>query len=240
MPQDPNTIWVGTDIGLFESTDNGVTWHIANNGLPPVSIFDMKIFGHQVVVATHGRGIWTVDLPKIDNSPYIKEFTHVSGRDLNINTNLKVEYDSVQVYLNGVYNKTIIDPATGINNINLTTTQSGLNVTYIKGYIADIPYKSNTIDLTFSLTSAEEIGLNSENQLRIFPNPNNGNFKLDLKNHYKEIKVWISSLDGKIVYKNCFYNQNELLINSGKQKSGIYIINVYTGEMNESRRLIIQ
>jgi photosystem II stability/assembly factor-like uncharacterized protein len=67
---DRQTIWVGTEIGLFESTNNGTSWRLANNGLPAVHIWDMKVRDGQVVVATHGRGIWTVDLlDRFANSP---------------------------------------------------------------------------------------------------------------------------------------------------------------------------
>lgn len=59
---DKQKLWVGTEIGLFESLDNGKTWRYANNGLPAVQIWDMKVRDGQVIVATHGRGIWTVDL----------------------------------------------------------------------------------------------------------------------------------------------------------------------------------
>jgi photosystem II stability/assembly factor-like uncharacterized protein len=240
MPHDPNTIWVGTDIGLFESTDNGATWHIANNGLPPVSIFDMKIIGHQIVIGTHGRGIWSVDLPVIDNSPYIKAFTHIAEYYLNINTNFIVEYDSVQVFIDGVYNKTLINPAIGINNIEVTTSHSGLNVAFIKAYVADAPYKSNTIYLNLTPTSVKEMSKESKNLMKIYPNPSNGNFKIYLKERYKETKVWIFSLNGKIVYTNRFSNLDEIKIEQGKLSPGTYILNVYSGNVYETKPLIIQ
>ncbi len=59
---DGQTIWAGTEIGLVESTDNGKTWQFADNGLPSVMIWDLKLTDGEVVVATHGRGIWTVDV----------------------------------------------------------------------------------------------------------------------------------------------------------------------------------
>jgi photosystem II stability/assembly factor-like uncharacterized protein len=55
-------LWAGTEIGLFESLDDGLSWHYADNGLPAVSIWQMDIVDQQLVVATHGRGIWTLDL----------------------------------------------------------------------------------------------------------------------------------------------------------------------------------
>lgn len=65
MPFDTNRIWAGTEIGLFESLDDGLSWQYADNGLPPVSIWDMKIVNDEVVLATHGRGVWSVALPEL-------------------------------------------------------------------------------------------------------------------------------------------------------------------------------
>lgn len=62
LPHDTNTIWAGTEIGIFESTDNGASWHYSNSGLPAVSIWQMDIVDGTVIVATHGRGLWTADL----------------------------------------------------------------------------------------------------------------------------------------------------------------------------------
>ncbi len=59
LPYDTNTIWVGTEIGLFESTDNGATWNYSDVGLPAVSIWQLDFVDDNVLVATHGRGIWT-------------------------------------------------------------------------------------------------------------------------------------------------------------------------------------
>ena len=62
MPDAPWRLWAGTEIGLFESRDGGASWYYADNGLPAASIFKMIIQDDQVILATHGRGIWTVDL----------------------------------------------------------------------------------------------------------------------------------------------------------------------------------
>jgi hypothetical protein len=59
FPDEPNRIWAGTEIGIIESDDNGVSWHLADNDLPSVSVWQMFIQDQTIVVATHGRGIWT-------------------------------------------------------------------------------------------------------------------------------------------------------------------------------------
>ncbi|MFH1051782.1 MAG: T9SS type A sorting domain-containing protein [bacterium] len=107
MPFDTNIIWVGTEIGLFESTDNAVSWHYADNGLPPVAIWQMKIVDDQVVVATHGRGIWSVTLPQLKDyeppnitlAPNIQGMGQSPTGKLAIKTNLRSVYDSTSVFV---------------------------------------------------------------------------------------------------------------------------------------------
>ena len=65
MPHDTKVLWAGTEIGLFQSTDNGRNWHYAANGLPAVSVWEMKIRDNEAILATHGRGVWTVPLGEV-------------------------------------------------------------------------------------------------------------------------------------------------------------------------------
>ena len=64
FPESP-VIWAATEIGLIESLDDGATWQLADNGLPAVSIWQMKLIDGEVLLATHGRGVWTVPVSAI-------------------------------------------------------------------------------------------------------------------------------------------------------------------------------
>ncbi|MYG45333.1 MAG: T9SS type A sorting domain-containing protein [Rhodothermaceae bacterium] len=66
MPHAPNTLWAGTEIGLFRSTNRGQQWYYVDDGLPPVAIWRMKVRDNEVILGTHGRGIWTVPLGDIE------------------------------------------------------------------------------------------------------------------------------------------------------------------------------
>jgi len=109
MPYDTNILWAGTEIGLFISSDGGVSWNIADNGLPKVGIFQMFIQDGQVVVATYGRGIWTVDLPELANyelpnatlSPRLNPVVQSPGGNVLINVDLRSPYESTSVRVNG-------------------------------------------------------------------------------------------------------------------------------------------
>jgi hypothetical protein len=52
-----NSIYAGTDIGVFHSSDGGKTWQTFSTGLPTVPIYDLEQNSNGVIFAgTHGRG----------------------------------------------------------------------------------------------------------------------------------------------------------------------------------------
>jgi hypothetical protein len=57
-----NTIYIGTDIGVFVTNDNRVNWIMYNNGLPNTRVYDLEInyalATHRIYAATFGRGIF--------------------------------------------------------------------------------------------------------------------------------------------------------------------------------------
>ena len=63
-PDDSNTLYAGTDIGVYRSTNGGGTWAPFSNGLPRVAVFDMAVHkaSRKLRIATHGRGIWDISI----------------------------------------------------------------------------------------------------------------------------------------------------------------------------------
>jgi len=56
-PAKSTHLYVGTDRGVFNSTDSGTTWNLYGTGLPDVAVFDLAIsFDGHLRAATHGRG----------------------------------------------------------------------------------------------------------------------------------------------------------------------------------------
>jgi len=59
----PNTLYVGTDVGVFRSTDDGTTW-TGSTGLPSVPVMDLLLDNQRdtdpsndrLIAVTHGRG----------------------------------------------------------------------------------------------------------------------------------------------------------------------------------------
>ncbi|GAC1623555.1 MAG: hypothetical protein NVS9B10_08630 [Nevskia sp.] len=60
----PNLLYLGTEFGLWVSIDGGASWaQFKGNRLPSVAVRDIAIQprNNDLVLATHGRGIWIVD-----------------------------------------------------------------------------------------------------------------------------------------------------------------------------------
>jgi photosystem II stability/assembly factor-like uncharacterized protein len=59
-PTAPDTMYVGTDVGVWATTDGGANWGLFSDGLPNVAVYDLKLHAPTRLLraATHGRGLW--------------------------------------------------------------------------------------------------------------------------------------------------------------------------------------
>ena len=58
-PSNPNVIYAGTDIGVFRSTTNGMTWETFSAGMPPVVVTSFAVTANgKIQASTYGRGVY--------------------------------------------------------------------------------------------------------------------------------------------------------------------------------------
>lgn len=58
-PANNKILYAGTDIGMYVSTDEGLSWNPFGTGLPRVAVFGIaKAADGTIRIATHGRGMW--------------------------------------------------------------------------------------------------------------------------------------------------------------------------------------
>ncbi len=169
MPYNTDIIWAGTDIGLIESTDGGTSWHLANNGLPQVSIWEIRVVDDEVVVATHGRGIWSVSLPELaDHKPppatlspgILSANQGVSG--IILNASLRSVYDSTHVMLNNKNVMTVITSNIVDTTLIIPVTSYEPTSIYLNSYKGTREYRSAAAELDVVQLLAPEPGYSTD------------------------------------------------------------------------------
>lgn len=71
-PANPNLLYAGTDCGVYVSLNGGQRWEVLGTGLPTVYVHDLAIHPTEsvLVIATHGRGGYLVDIRPVRGFAY--------------------------------------------------------------------------------------------------------------------------------------------------------------------------
>jgi photosystem II stability/assembly factor-like uncharacterized protein len=167
-PDDPNILWAGTEIGLVESTDNGATWALADNGLPSAAIWAMTQVEDEVVVATHGLGIWSVSIPEMiagkTFSPLIERLYQAPAAPITLDLNLRSAYDSTQVLVDDVVFTTLGPTSAGDSaRVEIPVVSSGTRGVQAKGYFGGTAYPSPVKNVDVSDRTPQYVYVNDFN-----------------------------------------------------------------------------
>ena len=67
-PQHLNTLYIGNDTGVYQTTDGGTTWTRFGTGLPNAQVLDLDLNNNLRILAagTHGRGMWEISIPAVN------------------------------------------------------------------------------------------------------------------------------------------------------------------------------
>ena len=66
-PTDPEILYLGTDLGVYASGDGGGGWHALSADLPTTPVHDLEVQpqAHELVIGTHGRSVFVLELDKV-------------------------------------------------------------------------------------------------------------------------------------------------------------------------------
>ena len=224
-PDNPDILWVGTEIGLFESTDAGLTWHLADNGLPAVSIWDMKVVDDQIVLGTHGRGIWTTTIPELDdNQNYVTNSSYLGQQQMNVEVSVKRSYDKMELFSDGIKVDEALNVSAGVLEFTIPKTTNGPSELYVVAYDNNVTYTS-PISLSTEVNFAPTLtAILAENQNELI-------FDIDINENYSSIECYIN---GELVSTTANPSIGNLQIpvsglNEGETYEG-YVIGYLNGE----------
>ncbi|MFZ6013030.1 MAG: VPS10 domain-containing protein [Bacteroidota bacterium] len=145
-PDNPDIIWAGTEIGIVESLDNGATWTLLED-FPNVSVWDLKGQDNKIVIATHGRGIWTATVDETQNvvkTPTLAASGTSPQKKLMIRLQALESFDSLQVFVGNTLTKTVKVIAPGMYDVDLGTATAGSKEIKILSFRGTSPFMSET------------------------------------------------------------------------------------------------
>lgn len=79
-PDRPGLLFAGTETGVYVSFNGGHIWKPFNINLPTVSIRDIDIHHNDVILGTHGRGIWAMD----DINPLLQATNTTANQEVHL------------------------------------------------------------------------------------------------------------------------------------------------------------
>ncbi|HEX6323144.1 MAG TPA: hypothetical protein VFZ36_05410 [Vicinamibacterales bacterium] len=66
-PVGPDVLYAANDFGVYVTTDGGARWEVLGGNLPSVNVMDFIVHprDRMLVIGTHGRGVWAIDVSGI-------------------------------------------------------------------------------------------------------------------------------------------------------------------------------
>jgi photosystem II stability/assembly factor-like uncharacterized protein len=66
-PVSPNVLYAANDFGVYVTTNGGARWDVLGGNLPSVNVMDFIVHprDRMLVIGTHGRGVWTIDVSQL-------------------------------------------------------------------------------------------------------------------------------------------------------------------------------
>jgi photosystem II stability/assembly factor-like uncharacterized protein len=142
----PDIIWVGTEIGIVQSTDNGQTWALLTD-FPSISVWDMKGQDNQVVLATHGRGIWTATLESdqvVVKNPEVVSYGTSPKEKLVLRVNVEESFSKIEVYEASTLVGTLYDISPSVVDLKIGNMTPGFKSIKFVSYKGTAQYHSKT------------------------------------------------------------------------------------------------
>ncbi len=86
----PSHIYVGTDLGVYRSTDGGASWVVFDTGMPPAMVLDLQVSNpnRHLRAATFGNGVYERELtsPGIFDNRALSFISPTSGTEVLVNS----------------------------------------------------------------------------------------------------------------------------------------------------------
>ena len=245
---DSSYIYVGAEIGVYYKSMEGTNWQLYNPQLPNVGVRDLEIhWGTNALrAATYGRGLWdytlvgridhpsivytTITDPPTDVTPYenIDQFVTSRISYEGSLSNVYVKWSVNSLDLNNTIPMTNTVDSTWVSNTAIPNFPDNSKI-YFKVYaVGDSNDTTETYRFMYEVLGTSDVADFLTEQMKVYPNPNNGSFTLDMGELFSEALVEVTDISGRLVYSNRYLNFQQVNIDLDVTP-GKYFVRVTSG-----------
>ncbi len=254
-PANSQYLYAGTDIGVYNSTDGGVSWLPFSTGLPRVAVFDMAFQNANrfLRIATHGRGIWNnTDAPLPVELVSFKANSTKDGKVLlDWITATEVRnygFDIERAVVNGdeIYKWQKIGFIEGSGNSNSSKNYNFIDKNLIGG--TKFVYRLKQIDTDgryqYSINQEVTIKVNTYALSQNYPNPFNPTTTIRFsipKDEFVNITLYntLGEKTADILRTEKLAGNHEVVFNASVLANGVYYYTMKAGNYVETKKMIL-
>lgn len=259
---DSSYIYLGAEIGVYVKSMTGTQWDLYNADLPNVTVRDLEIqYGSNTLkAATWGRGLWEYHLkgradypailytsitdtptdtePKAGDDQYV---TSIISYDQNVKSAF-VRWSNGNTDLNKILTMSNTVDSTWVTDSAFTNYGKGTDI-YFKVFV--VGQNNDTTEsyrYQYQVRTGQNINGVIENsfetEVNLYPNPNDGEFYIDLGTQFNDVNIEIFDTQGRRVYQTSDSGNDFKVDFTGV--SGNYILSVSSGDKKARIQFILE
>jgi parallel beta-helix repeat protein len=98
-----------------------------------------------------------------------------------------------------------------------------------------------TKEVVFEIVEEEIVpGRKPELAMKVYPNPSNGRFNIEIKNFDGDVKIVIVNITGAIMYSNVSNSSDPVSIDMSTAREGLYFVNIINHEKSVSSKILLK
>ncbi len=252
-PVNANTLYLGTETGVYQTTNSGSTWTSSNSGMPsyvPVDELVLQTGTNILFAFTHGRGVWQSSVPlPVELSSFTASVLKNGNVELKWRTETEFNnygFEIERANVNQQFQK--IGFEAGHGNSNATNEYSFTDNSARYGKYS---YRLKQIDNNgqFKYSDAVEVNAgeipNGFVLEQNYPNPFNPSTIIRYYLPYKSrINLKVYDLSGREVASLVNETEEEgehevKFTNNGELSSGVYFYTLNTKSFTETKKFIL-
>lgn len=168
-----------------------------------------------------------------------------AGHDTTIASGYSFILGGTPVVTGGTSNYQFLwTPSTGLNNNTIAhPTATPADTTLYTLIVTDANGCSDTSSVRINVDHYVDLeNISSNNQVKIFPNPNNGNFEIEISNIKTPFTITITNISGQIMYSERYnkdFTNQKIILDLSNMAKGDYHLQIKNPAINITRKIIL-